>query len=90
MILYNGKMWIHAKTEKIEENWRENISFSTSSLIQNATQMDERANFSYAEENTKLLNIIIEKFTFKMCLAKLYGHSTDTALFIDTLTNINF
>ena len=42
------------------------------------------------EDNTYLANTRIQQYSFEMCTAKLYGHSTDTALSIDTRTNAKY
>jgi hypothetical protein len=42
------------------------------------------------EDNTYLANTRIQQYSFEMCTAKLYGHSTDTALSIDTKINAKY
>jgi hypothetical protein len=43
-----------------------------------------------SEDSTKLPDITIQQHSIYMCTAKLYGHSTDTALCIDTRTNTKY
>jgi hypothetical protein len=42
------------------------------------------------EDNTYLTNMRNQQYSFEMCTAKLYGHSTDTVLFIDTRINAKY
>jgi hypothetical protein len=54
------------------------------------TPSDARFNLQYTVRRKKLLNIRIKQYSFEMCTAKLYAHSTDTALSIDTRTNTKY
>jgi hypothetical protein len=42
------------------------------------------------EDNTNLTNMRNQQYSFEMCTAKLYGHYTDTVLFIDTRINAKY
>ena len=43
-----------------------------------------------SDDSTQLPNIRIQQNSYEMCTAKLYGHSTDNALSIDTRTNTKY
>jgi len=43
-----------------------------------------------SEDSTKQPDTRTQQYLFEMCTAKLYGHSSDTALSIDTTINTKY
>ena len=81
------KCWIHEQTEKTEETWRK-ICFNACSFTMNPTQSYAKLNCSYTVRRWHQTTWHHDSTIFtEMCTAKLYGHSIDTALSIDTRTN---
>jgi hypothetical protein len=52
--------------------------------------MQDSAAAIQSEGSTKLPEIRIQQYSFEMCTAELYRHSSDTALSIDTRTNTKY
>jgi len=83
------KWWIHKQTEKTDETWRRKKFVCL--LNMNPIKSHARFNFSYTvRRQHPTTEHQHSKYSFEMCTAKLYGHSTDTALSIDTRTNTKY
>jgi len=80
---FNTFLKTHNFFERLSCDW----SFFSS--IPHKVMQDSTAAIQ-SEDSTKLPIIRIKQYLFEMCTAKLYRHSTDTALSIDTRTNTKY
>jgi hypothetical protein len=81
------KCWIHEHTQKTEQTWRKNL-FQCLFIHHESHTKWCKIQLQLYSQKTAPNDIRIQQYSFEMCTAKLYGHSTDTALCIDPRTNI--